>query len=573
MAIDDQQSTGLWVTPDADDLAEQRVIGLGVLQGPGDATLAFALAGCLELQPGGVSVDLSDRRFPHLGIARHGVATVHRRHRAGFIGHRVGRPRHCNLSVGRCFDEVSCCCLHVSPGVIKTSLGLNALLLPQRRPGPHVHVRLGDVRRRRLALGGRLGDAGASIGIGRNFGVRTDGGSGDVDCLPRCRRLGWDVGISAFGGLASIGQVDDRLGHPAEAFDGCAGRWANKEHAFNAGLPTGIGSSVARRRAHQVEQRGVDRCAALLLDPSQHLISQRRACVKARVIDNRARRSTLSNDRASSNRSPCRNASDARSPFGKGGQGLGGLDQRLRRPCCTCNDRHIHGRTTGSFQALGRQEEPHGPLDESAQYLFCWVLILDLRQGRRDAQQLGVRGANWSRPAHCRADDVGRCVAEHTLCQASGRSNNQPRRWLRVLTDVFGASGVISAKCFADVTGTHERLTGRHKSRKSCCLQVSKYTRHHAGRVVRLLDAGRVYGLATRPHVLNRAVGTGDELRRHGLATGVATEFLVPNLPEPCVSRTSLALVISGPACCGHRQRSPNRRQSPNVFDGWGSGV
>ena len=130
VAIDDQEPAGLWVTPDTDDLAEQRVIGLGVLQGPGDTSLAFALASSLELQSGGIGVDLSDRSFPHLGIARHGVATIHRCHRASFIGHRAGRPG--DRSVGKrcCLDEVLGCGLHIGPGVIKATLGLNALLLP-----------------------------------------------------------------------------------------------------------------------------------------------------------------------------------------------------------------------------------------------------------------------------------------------------------------------------------------------------------------------------------------------------------------------------------------------------------
>ena len=172
----------------------------------------------------------------------------------------------------------------------------------------------------------------------------------------------------------------------------------------------------------------MDRCAALFLNPGQDLIGQGRACVKACVINNEARRSTLGNDGAGSDCSPCRNASGTRRSFSKRTHRLSGLGQRLHRLGRTCDRRHTHGGTAGSFQAPGRQEKAHGSLDESTQQLFRRVLVLDFRQSRDHPQQLGVRGTNLAGPTHLFADDVSRHVAECALGQVPGRGNNQPRR-------------------------------------------------------------------------------------------------------------------------------------------------
>ena len=87
VTVDHQQLVGLWVPPDADDLAEQRVIRRSGLQRPGGSGLADASG--LELQPHRIRGDVVDRGFPDLGVAGHHVAPLSRRHRAQLVRDRA----------------------------------------------------------------------------------------------------------------------------------------------------------------------------------------------------------------------------------------------------------------------------------------------------------------------------------------------------------------------------------------------------------------------------------------------------------------------------------------------------
>ena len=221
VTVDDQQLVGLWVAPDADNLAEQRVIGLGVLQGPGDTTLAFALASSLELQPDWVRANVSHASFPHLGITRHDVAALSSGHSTHVVGNRAAGLGYSDLSVSNGPAQVCVSSNWIRPWIIEATLNLNAFLFPERSPGAHVHVRLGNVRRSPFGFLWRWVDTRRRLGI---HPVCRDWCCRHVDGLPSSswfrRGLRWP------GCLPCLVGVDDCFGSSAQGLNGDAYGWA-----------------------------------------------------------------------------------------------------------------------------------------------------------------------------------------------------------------------------------------------------------------------------------------------------------------------------------------------------------
>jgi hypothetical protein len=120
-------------------------------------------------------------------------------------------------------------------------------------------------------------------------------------------------------------------------------------------------------------------------------------------------------------------------------------------------------------------------LDKPTKHLFRLVLVLDLGQRWCHTKQLGVWSPNHAGLAHLFADDVGWHIAKYALGQVSDWCDSQPGRWLSIFADVLSACLVKSTYCFADITGLHKCLAGRHDPSRASCLQISNDAWHPKG--------------------------------------------------------------------------------------------
>ena len=355
MTVHNKELVGLWVTPDADDLAEQRVVRRSGLQRPSGPGLADA--GGLELKPHRVRADVSHRGLPDLGVAGHHVAPLNRRHGAQLVGHRAagfGDRRVDSVDGGA---ELGLGFGNGRSWVSKGPLGLDFGLLPQRLPWAHLLVLLGN-----------LSSAGWSLGGGWRWALRGCLGGRcrcccDVDGL----RSSWGFRCGCCGrgstcwwlrrtvGHAGLMHPANRPGCVPQAVNHACGRWPQNHESLHRVLPTGIGRRVARLAQYQVVSC-VPQGIRQRVDPFGGTVGNAPgfAGVERRIVHDGASRGPLKNQLGGLAGTPSQNSGGPRCALGKGSGGLGGLSDRGRCFSNCCCPRSSHGQAASAFQASGR---------------------------------------------------------------------------------------------------------------------------------------------------------------------------------------------------------------------------